>query len=253
MSYYSILPSQRARPPGSVTTTPPSGQNPDPMKPLQTPDGGFRTRDVNPDELSGNQMNSLLDEKGRYIQRARSRAGAASNAAGLGFSSLAMGAAEGAAIDAAMPMAQQQAGAYTNVGDRNMSAENDYLNQRAALNNALQISQNQQGTSLSIAQMNQDENRRQFDLGQAENTRRYDQGFATDAQRYDTDWTRQQERDATQNTNARNNFIASSIINTTMSDPSIWRDGPGALGFANYYGQGFNDMWDNIFSPTPTP
>lgn len=234
MSYYSILPSQR-RDPGATNSF--TGQNPDPMRPLQRPEGGFRTRDVNPDELSGNQLNDLLDENGRYIQQARARAGARANASGLGHSSLAMQAGEGAAIASAMPFAMQQAGAYTNVGDRNMDAENTYLNQRAALENALLLNRANNSTSLNIAGMNREEQARQ-----------YDQNFAEGQRRYDTDWERQQQADATANTNARNNYIASGIMNTVFSDPSLWRDGPGAMGLANYYASNFGDLWANLFS-----
>ena len=66
MIYYSILPSQRVGTGRSFT-----GQNPDPMRPKQLPNGGFRTRDVNPDELSSNQLETILDENGQYVQRAR--------------------------------------------------------------------------------------------------------------------------------------------------------------------------------------
>lgn len=247
MSYYTIKPSNRV---GNASQSMyGQGQNPDPMRPLMQPEGGFRTRDVNPNELSSNQLNQITDENGAYIQRARNSGLAQANSRGLTNSSMAAGAAQGAAIDAAMPMAMQQAGAYTNVGDRNMAAENDYLLAQGGWNNASQIAQNSNATSLNIAGMNNEENRRQFDLGQAENTRRYDQGFGEDARRYDTDWTRQQERDATQNRNARNNFIASGIMNTVLSDPSLWRDGQGAMGFANFYGQNFGDLCDSIDQP----
>ena len=247
MSYYNISPSNRV---GSNSVTGQNAQNPDPMRPLMTP-GGFRTRDVDPNELSSNQLNAITDENGAYIQRARNAGLAQANSRGLLNSSMAAGAAQGAAIDAAMPMAMQQAGAYTNVGDRNMAAENDYLLAQGGWNNARDLNTANNSTSMSIAGMNNEENRRQFDLGQAENTRRYDQGFGEDARRYDTDWTRQQERDATQNTNARNNFIASGIMNTVFSDPSLWRDGQGAMGFANFYGQNFGDLWNSINGANP--
>ena len=233
MSYYSILPSQRA----GYTGVSFSGQNPDPMRPLQTPDGGFRTRDVNPDELSSNQLNAITDENGAYIQRARNAGLAQANSRGLLNSSMAAGAAHGAAIDAAMTLAMQQAGAYTNVGDRNMDAENAYLLRRGDWNNALALNRGDNNTSLQIAGMNTEENRRQFDTS-----------FGEGQRRYDIDWDREQQATETANRNARNNYTASTIMNTVFSDPSIWRDGPGAIGLAQYYGSNFGSVWDSIFN-----
>lgn len=233
MSYYSILPSQRA----GYTGVSFSGQNPDPMRPLQTPDGGFRTRDVNPDELSSNQLNDIVDENGQYIQGARSRAAAEWAGRGGLNTTMAAGAAQRAAIDAAMPMAMQQAGAYTNVGDRNMDAENAYLLRRGDWNNALALNRGDNNTSLQIAGMNTEENRRQFDTS-----------FGEGQRRYDIDWDREREG----MTNARNNYIASGIMSTVFSDPSVWRDGPGAMGLANYYAQNFGQLWGSLFDqPNP--
>jgi hypothetical protein len=237
MSYYSILPSQRV---GTNNSTGQNAQNPDPMRPKQLPQGGFRTRDVDPNELSSNQMNDILDENGAYVQRARAAGLAQANSRGLLNSSMAAGAAHGAAIDAAMPMAQQQAGAYTNVGDRNMAAENDYLLAQGGWNNALALDRNRSNTSLQIAGMDNDERRRQFDTS-----------FDENARRYDTDWDREQQATATANQNARNNYIASGMINMITADPSIWRDGEGAMGLANYYASNFSSLWDNLFNPSP--
>ena len=234
MSYYSILPSQRVGNSNQSFT----GQNPDPMRPLQLPQGGFRTRDVNPDELSSNQMNSILDENGGYIQRARNAGLAQASARGLLNSSMSAGAAQGAAIDAAMPMAMQQAGAYTNVGDRNMDAENNYLLAQGGWNNALALNRANNSTSLNIAGMDNAERQRQFDTT-----------FGEGQRRYDIDWDREQQAAQTANQNARNNYIASGIMGTVFSDQSVWRDGPGAMGLANYYAQNFGSMWDNLFNP----
>ena len=60
---------------------------------------------------------------------------------------------------------------------------------------------------------------------------------------------REQQATETANRNARNNYTASTIMNTVFSDPSIWRDGPGAIGLAQYYGSNFGSVWDSIFNP----
>lgn len=238
MSYYSILPSQRV----GYTGVGFSGQNPDPMRPLQTPEGGFRTRDLDPNELSSTRLNAITAQDSDLMRRADARGRAFANSRGLANSSMAAGAAQGAVIDAATPLAMQEAGAYTNIGDSNMDAENTYLLRRGDWNNALALNRGDNNTSLEIAGMNAEENRRQFDTS-----------FGEGQRRYDIDWDREQQATETANTNARNNYTASTIMNTVFSDPSIWRDGPGAIGLAQYYGSNFGSVWDSIFNPQAAP
>lgn len=249
MSYYSILPSQRV---GGGTTF--SGQNPDPMRPRQVPGGGFRTRDVDPNELSSNQLAAITAEDGILMQRAAAQGLARANSRGLINSSLASGAAQGAVIDAATPFAMQQAGAYTNVGDRNMDAENEYLTNQGTWANAQTIA----GMNLDASQQNailERESReadrlmrgQQFDAEMAANER----ARAEDTRRYDVDYAREQETAATNDLRGRRNFISSGIFNTIMSDPTLWRDQAGSMGFANYYGQNFSSLWDNLFGTPP--
>jgi hypothetical protein len=239
VSYYNIARSNRVGNSNQSFT----GQNPDPMRPLLMPNGGFRTRDVDPNELSSNQLNQITDENGAYIQRARNAGLAQANSRGLLNSSMAAGAAQGAAIDAAMPLAMQQAGAYTNVNDGNMDAENTYLLREGDWRNARDLNRANNTTSLSIAGMDNDERQRQFDEG----TRRYDQEYGEGLRRYDEDYRREQETQDRTNTMNRNNFIQSGIFNTVFSNPSIWRDPEAAMGFANYYGTNFGGLWDSIF------
>lgn len=246
MSYYSILPSNRV---GSGSTASFGGQNPDPMRPKQIPGGGFRTRDVSQDELSSNQLASILDQNGLLMQRARGQGMAQANSRGLLNSSLAAGAAQGAMIDAATPYAMQQAGAYTNVGDRNMDAENTYLLQEGDHANAQTIAGMNLSASQEAAALARDENRRQFDLEMAANER----ARAEDMRRYDVDYQRERDMLAETDLRNRNNFISSGIFNTVMSNPSLWRDSVGSMGFANLYATQFSDLWDSIFSPGTSP
>jgi hypothetical protein len=82
------------------------------------------TRSVQDSELTSKQLSRLIDENGRYIQQARlgAREGAASR--GMLTSSFAAGAAERAAIDAAMPIAQADANTYFSTSSENMAAQN---------------------------------------------------------------------------------------------------------------------------------
>ena len=67
-------------------------------------------------------MSGLLDDNGKYMQAARSRAAETANSRGLLNSSMAAGTGERAAIQSAMPIAQQDAGTYGQRALANMSA-----------------------------------------------------------------------------------------------------------------------------------
>ena len=81
-------------------------------------------RQVNPNATVQGQMSGLLADNGKYMQAARSRAAETANSRGLLNSSMAVGAGERAAIESAMPIAQQDAGTYSQRALANMSAGN---------------------------------------------------------------------------------------------------------------------------------
>lgn len=83
------------------------------------------TRTVGQDELASNQLNKLLQADSPYLQQAKSRALQLMNERGLVNSSLAAGAGTSAAIDAALPIAQSDAGAYSSASRDNMTAQNN--------------------------------------------------------------------------------------------------------------------------------
>ncbi len=83
------------------------------------------TRTVQDNELTSRQMARLLDENGRFIQSARLRAREGAAAGGMLMSTLAAGAAERSAIDAAMPIAQSDANTFFSTAQDNMRAQNE--------------------------------------------------------------------------------------------------------------------------------
>lgn len=244
MSYYNISQSNRV---GSNNVTGQNAQNPDPMNPLMRT-GGFRTRDVDPNELSSNQVADITRQGGTLMTMADRLGRARSNSRGGINSTMAGHASQRAVLEAAMPMAMQQAGAYTNVKDRSMDAENNYLIKEGDWANQRDINLSNNNNSLEIAGMNRDENMRQFD----ESTRQYNESFDENRRRYDTDYTRQQEMDALANTRNRENFIQSGVFNTVMGDPEIWGDPEGAMGFADYFMGNFSNMFSSMF-PQASP
>lgn len=82
------------------------------------------TRDVQGNELSGNQLNALIQGDSQYIRNARLSAREAAADRGMLMSSVAAGASQRAAIDAAQPFAMQQADAYGRAASENMAARN---------------------------------------------------------------------------------------------------------------------------------
>ena len=72
------------------------------------------------------QLNGLLNSDSPYIQLARQQAAEQSNSRGLLNSSLAATAGERAAIESAMPIAQQDAQTYFSQANLNQNAENNF-------------------------------------------------------------------------------------------------------------------------------
>lgn len=102
-----------------TTTAPTTPQQP------QQPQYGFGLdfgRNVAGNELVSNQMNSLLSDSNPYIQNARQRGVEYANSRGLMNSSIAAGASQRAATEAALPIASADAAAYRSAGDQTYGA-----------------------------------------------------------------------------------------------------------------------------------
>lgn len=83
------------------------------------------TRNVTNDELVKNQLNSLIASDSQYIRQAQDRARAEASSRGMMLSSMAAGAGQRAAIDAALPIASQDAATYGRTASENMAAVNN--------------------------------------------------------------------------------------------------------------------------------
>jgi len=82
-------------------------------------------RTITQDETVSGQLNSLLNADNTYLQSARNRGMEQANQRGLINSSLAAGTAERAAIDAAMPIAAQDANTNATAGQSAQNANQD--------------------------------------------------------------------------------------------------------------------------------
>jgi len=112
------------------------------------------TREVQDEELTSNQLNSLLEEDGAFIQNALQRGRELAQDRGALSSSIFAGASQRAAIDAALPIASADAQAFQRAASENMAALNQ--NTLAKLQSATQIAisnaSNQTQASVATAQ-----------------------------------------------------------------------------------------------------
>lgn len=118
--------SQGASAPSSLDVT-----NASASKALTSPDSkasstGYSAsqRSVGADELVQNQLTKITSQDSPLMQRARSEGMLTAARRGLQNSSIAAGAAQGAMVDRAIPVAQQDAATYLQTGLSNQEAEN---------------------------------------------------------------------------------------------------------------------------------
>jgi len=79
-------------------------------------------REITPSETVNNQLMGLINQNSPYMQSATNRAMEQANARGLLNSSLAVGTGQRAAIDASLPIAQQDAQTYATAGQSTQDA-----------------------------------------------------------------------------------------------------------------------------------
>lgn len=121
--------------PGSAGTNLPQGTN--------FSDGRAYTRNVNSNELVANQLQGLLDPNNPYLRQGMNRANRAAANAGMGRSSIAIGNAQAALVDRALPIAQQDASTYAQAAGQNQDALNTNLGQERDIRNQILMQQQQ--------------------------------------------------------------------------------------------------------------
>jgi len=123
-----------AVPPGTMPppTYPTTGYQIPPQGPAPNYTGSDFNRQVTPDELVANQINQLLNSNSAYMRNARQRGNEQAASRGLLNSSIAAGTSQRAAIEAALPIASQDAATYTNAADRTFDAMSQIRQMRVA-------------------------------------------------------------------------------------------------------------------------
>jgi hypothetical protein len=108
---------------GGIKTQPMPGNNELSTADVTGYDPSQRAIDTGKETVSG-QLDTLLGQDSPYLQRARAGAVQTANSRGLLNSSMAAGAGEAAAIDAALPIASADASVYGTASRDNQTAKN---------------------------------------------------------------------------------------------------------------------------------
>lgn len=111
---------------------------------------------VTPDQLTSNQLTGLLNQNSPYIQQARQQAINQANARGAMNSSIAAGNAQGAAIQAALPIAQQDANTYSNLQLSNLDNLSKIQSANIGANAQVQSAAASAGGQIGAAQIGAD-------------------------------------------------------------------------------------------------
>lgn len=129
------------------------------------------------EDLTSYHLNKLLDENSDYIKRAKTEGLQQANARGLLNTSMAAGAAHGAAIDRAAPIASQDAGTYneralTHIAEENTARRTNATNKtNVSMSNAsnetnVSMDNARNATNVSVANANNQTATSQFNAGQ---------------------------------------------------------------------------------------
>lgn len=212
--------------------------------------GGAYTQTPSSDQFTSNRLNDLIAGNSQYIQNARNNASASAAARGLGNSSYAAGNAELAAINAAMPIAQQDAQTSAQAALANQQA----LNQILQANNANRTSVNVANIGASASRYGADRSYAASRYGQDQQTLRQGQQNEFNAGQSDLDRQFQQgmlglqdyytsQRDARMQGYNRENFgnqlygnILQGAYGAMFNNPDYFGNPDAALGFVNGFG-----------------
>lgn len=137
---------------GVASTGPAStGYTPSTAKATQATATGYdpKATTVTPNQTVQGQVAGIIEADSPLMQQARRRADEASNARGMLNSSIGIGAAHGAVLDAAMPIATQDASTHFQANQKTVDAQNAALNFGAAAQNQASLANAQLGTDVS--------------------------------------------------------------------------------------------------------
>lgn len=112
-------------------------QTPDPNQVATAYQADATERQVTPDQLVQSQITSILDGNNPYIKQAEQKAMEYANSRGVLNSSIAANAGRSAAIEAALPIAQQDAGVFERMATDNQNIQTQTNLQNAQAQNTM--------------------------------------------------------------------------------------------------------------------
>jgi len=197
------------------------------------------TRTVQPNELTSYQLNGLVASNSPYIQQARQQAMNAASGRGLLNSSMAAGNAQAAAIQAALPIAQQNAAAYGTASGQNQEYLNQILNSRIGANASMYNAD----TAANASMHNNDANIA-FQGTQAGLNRGFQDYMAQQAQKYGLQ--NQAFSLGASMLNSNNNFYQNAYLQG-MNNPFAINDPTAFQGYLDRATQNSNSYYGNLF------
>lgn len=197
------------------------------------------TRQVQPNELTSTQLTGLLNTNSPYIQQARNQAVNAANGRGLLNSSMAASNAQAAAIQAALPIAQQNATAYGMAAGQNLDALNQILQTRMSNSAA-----NRNAQIAADASMYNNDNNIAYQGAQAGLNRGFQDYMR---QQQQNDWLRQAAFNLGSNMLQSNNSFTQNAYLQGMSNPFAISNPDAFQGYLDRATQGANSYYDNLF------
>lgn len=119
-------------------------------------ESGFISREVQPEDTVAWQMNNLLDEQSPYITQAKQQGKELAASRGLLNSSMAAGSSQRAAIESALPIAQQDASTYFSQGINNQNLANQFslARQNAGMQGIMEMDRLQQTLDAEFEKLN---------------------------------------------------------------------------------------------------
>lgn len=124
-------------------------------------------REVGTNATVKGQMEGLLSEGSKYLDLARSKAAQTANSRGFLNSTMAAGAGERAAIDAALPIASQDASTYHNQSLTNQNASNQSRQYNAGNNQQMTLANMQSQNQANQFTAGQEQQNSQFNAQQS--------------------------------------------------------------------------------------
>jgi len=218
-----------------------------------------------PDEYTSNQLNSLVSQNSPYLQQARLQATQAANARGLGNSSIAAGNAQAAAIQAALPIATNDANMLANLQKTNLTdaaQQNSAFRQAEATENAAGQyasatvqAENTRAAEALQAQREQDafsgeqtQLQDQFNAGQT--MQQYYNTSGLSAQQFQQQYGLQQFQDqfnlGANLLQGQENFYNTAGL-SAMNNPAIMGDPQAFGGYMQFISNPFSQTIDSIF------